>query len=490
MRKKSKKKQNRKLLLGHYVGVGDNKGKLITPLNDLLSKFNMSEVSWHYDSVPEYIWLGLILSDGNRDVKLIECYNIINRLREICGEPNITLPKFSVLLNLDKDKQESFFNYLKDINVLKSISPLSYFNFDNALIFNGFIENYTKTYANPIKVINNFLSDISDKDSTLLTDLQYIISYTSYTLVTATNSPYEPLSLNTYLNLPVNSIEFNKQKGIISGTLINYELIYKLQKPIKNNVKDCFWKELSLATDCDITYLKIINENNIDLKEYKKHIYTKLKSFNDFYITNAPLDLKLITLLGMLTYSYKLISELIDYDLENTLSGRSLFRSVADNYMMTKYLILEEENHADIWSQYQEYGLSKYKLIYERFADKQPNLETNHVDFNYIDALVSEYKSKDFLDINFKFFDKGSIKDKFVLIGESDLYDYCYDYDTQFDHGFWGAIRESSILKCNSLGHRSHGVPDIDNKQKMRSVSHDCVLIMDKHLALLEDLFQ
>lgn len=495
MRKNKKNKQNKpEMKLGHYVGTGDDKGKLITPFNYHLSKyFGVDQDSWSYDYVPEYVWLGLILRKGNRTENLNKCTKIINRLHEICGEPYINLPKFSTILNLDKDKQESFFNYLKDINVLKKLSPLVSFNFDNSLIFNNFVKNYPIPKDITVKIINDLLSFMLDTHSRLSTDIHYLAFYTYYTtgkLVFDTSS--EISSLYTYPQTQVNSEYFDFQKSILTAYSVTMELYTKSEDQTNTNVRDCFWEKISLLTDCEEMYLDTLNEDVIDLEEYKKNIYSKLQQFCEFYINTKPIDIKIITLLGMLTYSYKLISELIDHDLENTISGRTIFRSLSENYVMTKYLFLKESEHDDIWSDFQNYGLSKYKLFYERFAAYTPILETNHINFSYLDYLVSEYNSKDVLDITFNYFGgKGtSIKEKFKDVGEEDLYLYGYDYDSQLEHGLWGAIRESSILKCNSPGHLYHGVPDIDNIQKMKSVAHDCVLIMDKHIALLVDLFQ
>ncbi|KGH77594.1 hypothetical protein X285_04400, partial [Oenococcus oeni IOEB_9304] len=62
---------------------------------------------------------------------------------------------------------------------------------------------------------------------------------------------------------------------------------------------------------------------------------------------------------------------------------------------------------------------------------------------------------------------------KFKEVGEDNLWKYNYDYDSQFEHGFWGAIRESSLLKCTNPSHQYHDVPDIENEQRLPDVSSD-----------------
>ena len=55
------------------------------------------------------------------------------------------------------------------------------------------------------------------------------------------------------------------------------------------------------------------------------------------------------------------------------------------------------------------------------------------------------------------------------------------------DYG--GAIRESSILKCNSPGHQFHGIPDIDDIQELPDVSSDIDIVLKKHLSVIKEIF-
>ena len=73
--------------------------------------------------------------------------------------------------------------------------------------------------------------------------------------------------------------------------------------------------------------------------------------------------------------------------------------------------------------------------------------------------------------------------------GEKQLYGLYYDYDSSFEHGMWGAIRESSLLKCNNPAHQYHCVPDIDNQNILKSVMPDCIMVMNKTLEFLNELY-
>ena len=52
-----------------------------------------------------------------------------------------------------------------------------------------------------------------------------------------------------------------------------------------------------------------------------------------------------------------------------------------------------------------------------------------------------------------------------------------------------GAIRESALLKCNNPAHQYHCVPDIDDEANLKSVLPDCVMIMNKTIKLLDDIY-
>lgn len=87
------------------------------------------------------------------------------------------------------------------------------------------------------------------------------------------------------------------------------------------------------------------------------------------------------------------------------------------------------------------------------------------------------------------YFDKINVREKARAIGERELFGLYYDYDSAFEHGLWGAIRESSLLKCNEVSHQYHCVPDVDNEQRMKDVWNDCKMAMDKIMSIIQDLY-
>lgn len=218
-------------------------------------------------------------------------------------------------------------------------------------------------------------------------------------------------------------------------------------------------------------------------------VKTILQYYKDLLVSVNPLDDKMTVLLGIATYSYKRLLELVEHDLFHTISGRSIVRVLIEDFIMMKYLIQNESTHNNIWTEYQYYGIGQYKLIVERYLQSGKTIPNSHVSYDYMDILVNEYKNKEFIDMDTTYFNKQNVRGKAISVDEKDLFDFYYDYDSAFEHGLWGAIRESSLIKCNTPSHQYHCVPDIENNQKMKSVWNDCVHVMNKTLELLEDMY-
>jgi hypothetical protein len=256
-----------------------------------------------------------------------------------------------------------------------------------------------------------------------------------------------------------------------------------------------FWEEISILNDCQLVYLKYDNSaTNIDecmsvLKKVMLYYAEMLKSI-------MPTDNKLVVLLGVSTFAYKRILEIVEHNLYNTISGRSDTRSIIECFLLMKYLLHEEAAHKDIWSEYQYYGIGQYKLVVEKVLESKKDIGESHVNIDYLDALVQDYKNKEFIEMNTSYFGKINIRAKAKIVNEMELYGFYYDYDSAYEHALWGAIRESCLLKCNSPSHQYHCVPDIENTQKLPNVWHDCwdnmykiVMLLREHYGMPEYLY-
>ncbi|WP_188856932.1 DUF5677 domain-containing protein, partial [Oceanobacillus indicireducens] len=414
------------------------KGKLIAPFNQHFQDL-LKEESWYYGRMPEYIWLGLIVNNGDRKVQMEKCLRILDYLHELDEEKEIDHPKISLIFTISDEKQKAFFKLLEELQVIESLKPLSVVFSNQSDEFLRAIKGYNIPIQERVKILNKILEDLSDQHSNLTTDVRFLILYKfilsgkfyvqSDSTFTEAMSRYaftshEDPKMQLY-RPSIRSTEMVISTGFGSEESTNIEFVQN------------FWKKLSLLTDCEAFYVdtKPTENESIDLEKYKQHVYNILNYYTQVLTETRPLDNRMLVLLGIATYSYKRLIELVDHNLEYTISGRTIMRSIIENYMMTKYLLLEEQNHDDIWGEYQDYGIGQYKLIYGRYADEKPSIEGSHVPFKYINALVSEFKNEEFIDIDTSYFGSGNIREKFKKVNEEELWKFYYDYDSIFEHG-------------------------------------------------------
>ncbi len=158
-------------------------------------------------------------------------------------------------------------------------------------------------------------------------------------------------------------------------------------------------------------------------------------------------------------------------------------------YINIKYLLKIEQDNPNVWKEYKLYGIGKYKLplLKEREAPKRE--EKTHFIEPLVDMIINEIVWEEFVDIDLRYFDNKKVKEKFDEVGEKYLYEVLYEYDNNFIHGFWGAVRESSMLHCNNATHRYHSVPDINFEQKMPSVNNDIYKIMQNFFKIIDGEF-
>ena len=187
-----------------------------------------------------------------------------------------------------------------------------------------------------------------------------------------------------------------------------------------------------------------------------------------------------------MTYSFKRLEEAEIHNLYNSISGRSIVRSLIENYIMMKYLIHHEKEKSNIWSEYEQYGIGQYKLVLSRHRAEQ-NTRESHVNTDMLEFICNEFKIEESTDMDTKYFNKDNIRIKAKEVYESELYGLYYDYDSAYEHGLWGAIRESSLVKCDNPAHQYHCVPDLENKIILKSVFDDCVHVMNKTLLFINE---
>lgn len=155
---------------------------------------------------------------------------------------------------------------------------------------------------------------------------------------------------------------------------------------------------------------------------------------------------------------------------------------------MMKYLASQESEKPTIWSEYKTYGIGKFKLILMKIREGMGR-ETRHVSEKMLDLLVNEPQLEEFTDVDLRYFDDVKIRDKAIGVGEKDLYDVAYDYDSSYAHGLWGAVRESSMLACDNVFHHFQPVADATLSQGLPDVASDCYNNLIKIVKLVNERY-
>lgn len=459
------------------------KGTFITPWNNVLGK-KTKEQSWSLQRLPEYLWLALILDRYGRKDGLNKCYYILKKLHEI--DSGITAPVFSSILELNEEKQEDLFLYINKIIESSVLSPLTLlFTYSDYRIFARKYININVLPSDREKIITEVMKKYYFHQSELATDIRFLVLFHSIQ-----SGKYKIPSRELDLILEYPKLEHTDEKmRLIRPTIRSLEMmVLHLEVHNEDYLKE-FWRRISKMTDCEL-YCVDWKENNNNADRYMELIYESFQYFTDCFVSKDVLSKKELVLLGLGTYSYKRVLEVYDHNLYNSIASRGTVRTVIECYIMMKYLLKSEGQDEDIWMKYEKYGIGLYKTIVTRYRDAEKELNNSHVDYKYIELLVNELMDEEYLDMDTSYFDKKNIREKAIAVGEKELFGLYYDYDSSFEHGLWGAIRESSLLKCNAPTHQYHCVPDIDNKQKLKSVWPDCIMSLNKIVSLLNEIYK
>lgn len=458
------------------------KGKFITPFNAIPHTMELpDDQSWFYGRMPEYLWIGLILKWFGRDSGLKILHLIAAKLHILA--PELLTARISLITALPDDTQEKLYDYILSLMDKKALSPLTIFlTTTKAPIFAQKFHSDMSIEDRCEKLIET-MRELADHQSNESTDIRYVALY--YRLLSG--KFHLPESQMKLIELyPITTHEDEIMRSIRPSIRVIEQMILVLADTSKEYLQ-MFWRCISEVTEC-ASFSVVFPKETRDIASYMKGLKEIFQYLSNLYISTSPLDNKMTVIMGISTYSYKRLKEAYDHNLFNAISGRSCIRAMIENYIILKYLLKHESEHTDIWRDYQLYGLGQYKLVLERHREGNANAES-HFDQTYIELLVNEFKDETYLDMDTKYFDNQNIRLKAESVEEKPLYGLYYDYDSAFEHGLWGAIRESSMLKCNNPTHQYHCIPDVEDMNRLKSVLADCVMIMNKTVSLLNELY-
>lgn len=458
--------------------------KIIQP--PLLSMRGVTTTSWLNDRLPEYLWLGLILMNFNRTEGIKTACKILEEISKI--NKDLIKPKLSNILSLDDIQQINIFRIICAQTSPKCLSPLTVIYRNSKYpVFNEYFNVCQITFEDRLNLINKAIKLYYDHQSDSATDLRYTISAMMIfqkKLHIAPNCSKIAEAIQSY---PLTNHDDEKMKSYRPA--IRTLEMNDFGEDQNITFIEQFWTEISLKNECQPTIIRQeTSMTEINYNEYIEAYQKKLTYLIYEQKKLSILDDKFNVILGTISYVLKIFNELVDSNLGDGILGRNAFRTILESYVNLKYLLLLEKENSNVWKEYKFYGIGKYKFA---LLKNRENQEHKAVHFNetLIDAIVNEDTWEEFISIDPNFFDKKSIKEKFKEVGEQQLYETCYEYNNNFVHGFWGAIRESSMLHCNDASHRYHSTPDVTFQQKMPCVYSDIKMIMDKLSNILDEEF-
>lgn len=446
----------------------------------------VTTTSWLNDRLPEYLWLGLILMNFDRTDGIKTACKILEEISKI--NKDLISPKLSSILSLDDIQQINIFKIICAQTSPECLSPLTVIYKNSKYpVFNEYFNVCQITFEDRLNLINKAIKLYYDHQSHSATDLRYVISSMMIfqkNLNIGSNCSNIVEAIQSY---PFTSHYDEKMKSYRPA--IRALEMNNFNEEQNTIFVEQFWAEIGSKNECQPIIIEGNNMAEIDYGEYIKAHQEILRDLISERKRLSILDDKFSLILGTITYALKIFNELVNNNLGHGILGRNAFRTILESYINIKYLLLLEKNNSNIWKEYKFYGIGKYKLALLKNREN-PKHKAVHFNEPLIDAIVNEDIWEEFISIDPNFFDKKSIKEKFKEVGELQLYETYYEYNNNFVHGFWGAIRESSMLRCDNASHRYHSTPDVTFQQKMSCVYSDIKMIMDQLYSILDTEFQ
>ena len=457
------------------------KGIAIAPLNQL----PISKCSWSQDRLPEYLWLGLILMNFPRTRGLKILYDILKEISDQVHD--LVTPKLSLLFALSEKQQNTIYQIICKFVDKKILTPLTaIYRDEKHETFNRYFYIKELKIVDRLKQLSQAIKLYDNHYSNEATDLRFCILML---LILKKNIIFNPQlsdTIESIINYSHTSHESEKMRQYRS-------LIRVMELGISGETTETtfithFWKEISMKTTCEPVWVKYEEEK---LDNYLINIdkcITCLNYLINSYKEKLIFDHKFDVIVGSATYIFKIFNEIIIHKLGHSVIGRNALRTAIEVYIMLRFLIKQEKDNPDIWEKYKRYGIGKYKDVYLKNNESNEIDKTIHYNVDVLHFILNEDQWEEFVNIEYKYFE-GNIKDKFKDVGEEQLYSAFYDYNTNFIHGFWGAIRESCMCKCQNAAHQYHLIPDTNFETNLTSIYGSINIITDKVFDTLSEIY-
>ena len=456
-----------------------SKGKFIAPWNEFMSPVD-DEMSWVYGRLPEYLWIALVLKKYGRREGFKRLNPVLHTILEQTSLQHVRMSDF--LLAKEEEKRIVFQAFKNEFGA-DCISPLTtIITGDVDSLFALFFSNQ-ELVEERISVVQNCLRTAMNQHSDEATDIRYVVLV--YSLLCGKLHVMKEQADKVFMYQFLEHSDSEMQ--IIRPLIRSCELmILTLEKPNNNYLKR-FWSTISEMTECELYTMAHVVENG-DTAGYFSAVKNVFIFLQQAFVSCNPLDRKMKILLGLATYSFRRLEEAETHNLYNAISGRSIVRCMIEDYIMMKYLVDIEKDKPSVWEDFETYGIGQYKLVLTRHRENNAPRDS-HVDPTILEAIVNEYHYEEFQDMDTRYFDSKNIREKANQVGEKELYGLYYDYDSAYEHGLWGAIRESALLKCDNPAHQYHCIPNVDEDVVLKSVFPDCVFVLNKTICFLQTIY-
>ncbi|WP_235593241.1 DUF5677 domain-containing protein [Leptospira interrogans] len=430
--------------------------------------------------MPEYLWLGLILMSFERKKGIEKAMEILS---EISNSTNfLTQPRFSEILSLSTENQEIIYKIILKHVDARIIAPLTLlYRSAEYPTFNKYFYLSKLTFGNRFEVISHSIKIFSPAQSNEATDLRYLSICLQIFKKQVLVQDDSFIALKEYPSTDHDDQKMHMFRPIVRS-MEGVGIAFAVSNEEFNRK---FWRDIGMISECQTMHLKFTPNSD----GYESFIDNSKKLLEYIVLTNKEDSLsddRFDVFLGSVTYCLKIVNEIAEKMLGDCILARHGVRTILEIYIILKYLIRKENENPRIWEEYKLYGISKYKLILLKAREGNVDKES-HFSPDIVDALVNEIKWEEFIDVDLKYFDKLGIREKSIEVGEKFMYDLIYDYDSNFSHGLWGAIRESSMLICDNHNHKFHSVPDFNFNQNLPDVKFDLLMIVKKVLFLLSE---
>lgn len=449
---------------------------LVTPFNQYLGKM-VSFKSWQ-SRLPSLLWLAIIINKYGHIDGLAKCYKIIEFIDNASIE--VTDLKISTTLNLNDEQKGKIFDYINTICEDKILDCLCLVIDDK--IFRKKFYKIKNTSDVRIKQLEIIIRECYSKYSYLGSDLRFFFSYHQVfigKLKLASDSFTVKNTFSEYYKLEHSDLRMELYRSDVRALELSFSMISEDEKYSAE-----FWGKVSNFSECELYLIDFDEGDKNKMNEFYNDVEKELHNLIAHNFDKKNED-KFIVISGLLTYSIKILKDVCDNNMHNTISSRILLRTIMDIFINIKYLLYLEKENPNVWRDFQIYGLGKFKLIYKKADEKYNINEKSHITPKLLEALVNDSFDEETMNIDLGYFDKTSIIKKFEEVGEKELYDTLYDYDVSYSHAHWGAIRESSMLKCDNVLHQLHIFADEYSQQISKSSDFDYILIFTKILKVI-----